>query len=227
MLKIFLTILFCLCKIKSVKGHILTQILLIQKGEKMKKLAIAGASVALAAMPVVSTFAVIGDPLVDTLSIEVQDNCSLAYDSTTPHTNDVGTWSTNTLSASLAAGASNQALGSSAFHVICNNQSGWHVTAVATSLNTITQGSDNRAITNKTANDDGSVYHYTPAKVDTTDTDFSVGAADAGNVATMNAATDTSGKDFTISYTATIGATQAADTYQGTVTYTLVKGAAN
>lgn len=191
----------------------------------MKKLAIAGASVALAAMPVVSTFAVIGDPLVDTLSIEVQDNCSLAYDSTTAHTGGVGTWSTNTLSASLAAGASNQALGSSAFHVICNNQSGWHVTAVATSLGAKTD-SDNRAITNASANTDGSVYHYTPAKVDTTDTSFNVGSADAGNVATMSAATDTSGKDFTISYTATIGATQAADTYEGTVTYTLVKGAA-
>ena len=196
----------------------------------MKKKLIAGAaSVALAAMPVVSTFAVIGDPLVDTLSIEVQDNCSLAYDSTTAHTNGVGTWSTNTLSASLAAGASNQALGSSSFHVICNNQSGWHVTAVPTALNptnTPAPTPANRAIPNASANTDGSVYHYTPSK-DAGDTTFTVGGVDSGNVAYMEAATDTSGKDFTVSYTATIGATQAADTYEGTVTYTLVKGPAS
>ena len=187
----------------------------------MKKLAIAGSAVALAAMPVVGVFAA---DLTDTLSIEVQDNCALTYRSTA-HTDGTGAWSGNTLSAELAAGSSDIALGSSAFNVICNNQAGWHVTAVASSLTAQTTAS-NRAITNASANADGSVYHFTPAKVDTTDSTFTVGSADAGNLVTMSAATDTSGKDFNVSYTTTIGATQAADTYQGTVEYTLVKGPA-
>ena len=188
----------------------------------MKKTLIAGAaSVALAAMPVVGVFA---DSLTDTLSIEIQDNCALTYRSTA-HTDGTGEWEGNILSAELSAGSSDIALGSSAFNVICNNQAGWHVTAVASPLTAQTT-STNRAITNASANTDSSVYHFTPAKVDTTDNTYTVGSADAGNMVTMSAATDTSGKDFNVSYTVTIGATQAADTYQGTVEYTLVKGPA-
>ena len=191
----------------------------------MKKALIAGAaSVALAAMPVLGAFA--DADLTDTLSIEVQDNCALTYKSTA-HTNGTNaSWSSNTLSAELAAGTADEALGSSSFNVICNNQAGWHVTADATSLSA-TVDSNNRAIPNgSTPNTDGSVYHFTPAKANNTDTTFIAGGVDAGNVVTMDAATNTTGKDFNISYTITIGATQAADTYEGTIGYTLVKGPA-
>lgn len=191
----------------------------------MKKSLIAGAGVAALAMAAVPFAGVFAADLTDTLSIEVQDNCALTYRNPA-HTDGTGAWSGNTLSAQLAAGTTLTTLGSSSFNVICNNQAGWHVTAVASELaDTGTTG--NRAIPNATPNTDGSVYHFTPSKVDTTDNTFTVGSADAGNMVTMSAATDTTGKDFNVAYTAVIGATQAAGTYQGTVQYTLVKGPAS
>lgn len=109
----------------------------------MKKIAIAGASVALAAMPLVGVFAEDNLTQTDTLRITISDVCSLGYTSegqtptvdvpTPTHANGDGSWGTeataNTLSKNMITGTNTQNLGKTTLAVYCNNENGYSITA--------------------------------------------------------------------------------------------------
>lgn len=123
----------------------------------MKKIAIAGASVALAAMPVVGVFADstnVGSH-VDTLSLNITSVCTLgtlaangdanqSTDSTTHGDNTTGSWTTttaasgatgatDTMSATVVNGQAYAGIGTTTFTVKCNNGTGYQLKAVASS----------------------------------------------------------------------------------------------
>ena len=183
-------------------------------------------SVALVAIMLVPIANVAADNIqTDVVSVTVPDNCAISY-SDTGHIDgeSTGTWDGDELKAVIAVGTTNDDIGASVFNVICNYQTGWRVVAEPESL--LAQDlATNNAITNAIENEDGSFWNYTPSKIDSSDTDFVVGESNASVVANMNSAVGDGGKNFKITYSATIGATQAADTYKGSIEYTLVKGA--
>ena len=114
----------CLCKIRLIRGHILTQVLLNQKGEKMKKIAIVGASLALAAMPLAGVFATADSTVTDVLTVTVQKSCTLT------HSGEAATgasYNNGTYSRTMAANELKD-LGTSSFTVNCNDTAGYTVT---------------------------------------------------------------------------------------------------
>lgn len=248
----------------------------------MKKLAIAGASVALAAMPVVGVFAAPTLTHTDTLRLTLSQVCTLgtvtagaANDGTdsTTHTagSPVGTWGAgegegattagnvnhrDTLSATVAAGNTYANLGSTTLTVRCNDNSGFEIkaqsgtnnssvaTLVGTASNTNlilagdgtgtgtgTSGAFNPAadasywnfklgnqtagVTIASSTETGNEFDYSqPSVVPINDTTVVASTAAAGNL--------NDGQSVTVTYGAGINNTQAADTYVGSVTYTLV-----
>ena len=99
----------------------------------MKKIVKIGAlSLALSALPVVVAFA-LTTTQTDTINITVSDNCEVLRQSTA-HSNGSGTWSTNTLSATMTNGTVSHNLGKSNFYVRCNNNAGYKVVVTLTDL---------------------------------------------------------------------------------------------
>lgn len=134
----------------------------------MKKIAIAGASVALAAMPVVGVFAVPTPEVLtqtDDIEITIDEVCSIGYNDgkTSPvinvpfadHTDGAGTWaeqgstSTNpdvpdhdTLSVTMSTGTSSENLGSTTLAIYCNHEAGYTITASGIDTMTGTNGNN-------------------------------------------------------------------------------------
>ena len=170
---------------------------------KMKKLAIAGASLALAAMPVVGVFATDPAAVEDTITITVSETCT--FTRTTGNGNYTATMSTNAL---------NSSVGSSTFTAVCNNASGFSVSATPTALAGPT-GSDaiNYSATTPTAGS-GS---WTATKTEV------AGNIAATNGVLMTAAGTTTGQTETVTYQVSTRANQAKGDYEGTMTYQLTQ----
>ena len=196
----------------------------------MKKLAIVGASAALAAMPVVGVFAADGNlTTTDTVQITIDSACSLTA-------TGEGTYSTT-----LTNGTASGDLGSTSINIKCNDAGGWMVNAIgANTSTTASAGATDMApdaagktpiATGTTL--DGSVSawamkltagtgDYAPTIVEGYSAYHAVPGTANTKVASGATTDQTAGSTFTTSYKVAVSATQQQGTYTGKVTYTLV-----
>lgn len=187
----------------------------------MKKLAIAGASVALAAMPVVGVFAEQQATVTDTVNLTVAKTCMMEASAATSSYN----LGTSTVAHEYAA------VTGTPMTITCNAQAGWTITATA---NALTATGTNQNIPFGAYSTAGeSVWSLSLAKSgnDTNNASIASGfddytAATANETVVVSATgesgakTAVSGLVITPSYKAYGAAHQAAGTYSGTVVYT-------
>ena len=182
---------------------------------KMKKLAIAGASVALAALPAFGVFAASGQTVTDTVEVTIGSACLITTSQTA-----------NTYSDSMTNGQLKSDFGSTEMTINCNDAGGWHVTAIGsgadstdkTAMNASASGVD-IATGTATSGDTSNWAMKVTGTGATGFTTFAAVPAGATDVATGSGAV--SGGTLTTTYQVFISATQQADTYTGQVTYTL------
>ena len=177
----------------------------------MKKLVIAGASVALAAMPVLGAFAATSVTTQDTISVTVPHGCTVNDTERTTKTAAFG---------EVAPGADGTAQSTSAMVINCNKA--WTVTPSTEGLTS----ASGTTILSAAANAKGSQFKVALA---TSSTDgitnafpSATGIDGSKNVAGSAAASDLS---ITPTYSIHIGNQQEQGTYSGTVTYTIALGA--
>ncbi len=193
----------------------------------MKKLAIAGASAVLAALPVVGTFAATMT-VTDTIQITVGSSCTIKEDATN---NGVDTKAT-TYAATVANGEettfSGTHSGNHLFHVTCNDPDGWTFSAEPTNLTgwtDNTKASSNNGSINfvasgsYAANGTAGVWTATITAAGQNVTQPSA----AGSSNTIITATGAQAADFEITsaYKAYVGTQTPAGYYEGTIAYTL------
>ena len=181
----------------------------------MKKSIIAAgaASAVLAAMPMAGVFALSTGPYTDTLTLTIEDTCEFVRTTSGAHASgaDGGSWSSDTLSKTVVAGNTYAELGTSSFHVTCNNTDGYTVTMAAEDLE----------------NADNDTIPYAAAAVTTDSSTYSASKdgnttylANNGIVSEANQPTASAGVNFTITYGAGIKDGQAAGEYTGDIVYT-------
>ena len=186
----------------------------------MKKLAIVGASAALAAMPAVGVFAATGTEVTDTVQVTIDSSCLIT-----------STNLSNTYSDTMTNGQLKSDFGSTTMSISCNDAAGWHVTAVGsgadatdkTAMNATGTGTDiatGTATSGATSNWAMKVTGGTASGF----TNFTAVPGNATNVASSSVSTSQS--EIVTTYQVFISATQQADTYTGQVTYTLSHPAA-
>lgn len=196
----------------------------------MKKLAIAGASLALAAMPVVGVFAADDVDVMDTIKVTVSPSCTFRASGT------------GTLDATYTAtGVNGETVNPSTsgdsgtnvhtFNVFCNNNKGYTVSATAQDLANIDNASP--AITDvftykadlsglTTASGWHAQFTNVTSGVTATQLPDSNQGTSTGTIITRaNSTTATAGDSWTATYTAKIGSETKAGNYQGTITYNL------
>lgn len=206
----------------------------------MKKsiLAVAGlAAVAGVVAPMGAAFADdFRGPLTDTIDVSITDSCVFARGAT-PHVNGDGTTARGTwgsdatadlLSGTLAAGEYDADYGSSNFNVICNHKAGWKVTAAATALTGKTTTTENIPLSTPAADTKG--WNYTSSSSDSDATTAFVAeyfkahtAASNEVVAQSTVTTPTAGRNFTVKYAVAVDHQLSAQTYEGTIAYTLAE----
>ena len=176
----------------------------------MKKTLIAGAaSLALAAMPVVGVFAADPAPVTDTITITVSETCTLTR--STGNGNYTATMSTNALNASV---------GSSTFTAICNNATGFNVSATTSSL---VGPSGSEAINYSATTPTAGSGTWTATKT----TVAGNIAATSGVLMTASAPTAAAGQTETVTYQVSTRANQAKGDYEGTIVYALTQNPAS
>ena len=187
---------------------------------KMRKIAIAGASVALAALPALGVFAATGQTVTDTVEVTIGSACLITTSQTA-----------NTYSDSMTNGQLKSDFGSTEMTINCNDAGGWHVTAIGsgadstdkTAMNATGTGTDIATGTAQSGDTSNWAMKVTGTGA-TGFTTFAAVPAGATDVARGNGAV--SGGTLTTTYQVFISATQQADTYTGQVTYTLAHPAA-
>ena len=187
---------------------------------KMIKIAIAGASVALAALPALGVFAATGQTVTDTVEVTIGSACLITTSPTA-----------NTYSDSMTNGQLKSDFGSTEMTINCNDAGGWHVTAIGsgadstdkTAMNATGTGTDIATGTAQSGDTSNWAMKVTGTGA-TGFTTFAAVPAGATDVARGNGAV--SGGTLTTTYQVFISATQQADTYTGQVTYTLAHPAA-
>ena len=193
----------------------------------MKKLAIAGASLALAAMPVVGVFADQQASVTDTINLTVSSTCKMEASAATGSYN----LGTSTVAHEYAA------VTGTPMTITCNDQAGWSITATATALSA--SGTDQTIPFGAYATTGESVWSASiatsgndtaNANIATGWDDYTATAASGATIISADGATGAkkgvSGLVVTPSYKAFGAAHQAAGTYSGTIQYTFV-GTAN
>ena len=195
-----------------------------------KSIVAAGVSaVALAAMPAVGVFADTTSQ-VDTLSVQLQTTCTIDSATHAPGTASQATsWSGNTLTATAVAGAAYNNIGTTTFKVICNNAKGWNITTDGASVSLVGQTTTDESIPNGTVTANTDAWSFTPSQ---DGAGLTLGAANASPVATYglteaaaeskdSAATGNAGKTFVVTYGVSTSNAISAQTYEGSITYTL------
>lgn len=197
----------------------------------MKKIAIAGASLALAAMPVVGVFAADDTDVQDTIRVTVNSSCTFRASGT--GTLD-GTYTAN--------GANGQTVNPSTsgegvtnvhtFNVFCNNNKGYTVTATAHDLTNadsadpaITDVFAYKADLSGLTTTSGWHAQFANATSGVTPNqlgDSAEGTATGTIITRSNSTTQTAGDAWTATYTAKIGSETKAGNYEGTITYNLL-----
>ncbi|MBQ3453088.1 hypothetical protein IJG28_02770 [Candidatus Saccharibacteria bacterium] len=188
----------------------------------MKKLAIASASVALAAMPVVGVFAVTGSTeFTDNLSVTVNSGCTLENGGNTD-----GTYVDRSFSKNIAVGNSavldgSAATDTAAITIKCNTTSGTVTVTSAGSTTLVgTSSADNTIATGAATS--GSTSNWA-IKSNASNTSSDPYAAYKAHVpgTFLTATASASGTTFNPSYQVYVAQGQAPDTYTGSVTYTV------
>ena len=187
----------------------------------MKKLAIASASLALAAMPVVGVFATADDSsFTDNITVTVDGGCTMGQESsgeTTPTDRTFVTAITNGTAETLTASGGGAA---PSLSVVCNTQSAtaFHITAnpansgslVATGVGSIAPGTAESG--------DTSAFMY---KI----TGSSWVAVPTGATEVVSTTASSTPYTFNPAYRVYVSLGQAAGSYTGSITYTLAMGA--
>lgn len=200
----------------------------------MKKSIIAAgaASIALAAMPVVSTFAAT-DPVsvTDNLSVKINNTCSVSRTAAVGGTGDnAGTWTEGTqlYSTEMAAGET-AILGTSTIRVVCNDTTnGFYLTAGATGLTgtggTIAYSGAEVSTAANTWNI--AVSEQTGISLESVTGGYITMTEGAANIYGSSSAKKTTAVDGTFKATYNVGtmSTLPAGTYTGAATYTLTYG---
>ena len=169
----------------------------------MKKLAIVGASLAFAALPVVGVFAADPAAITDNITITVDETCT--FERTTGNGNYTATMQVNGL---------NNSVGTSTFTAICNNASGFSVSATPTSLS----GTGEAITYSATAPPAGSGT-WTATK---TTVAGNIAASD-GVLMTANGPTAAAGQTETVTYKVSTRPNQAKGSYSGSIEYALTQ----
>ena len=205
----------------------------------MKKIAIAGASVALAAMPVVGVFAESAQytSITDKITLTVEKTCQMEADPPATTGTNPNVYGTNVTLGSHTAPYAYAAAAGTAMTITCNAIAGWHLAADATALSSTTTAStisfgDYQTSTsiwsagvalsgNNTEN-----AAITTGWAITGDNAFKPGTGGSTVVSDVedsnNKAKPVSGLTITPSYKAYTQSDQAEATYSGTITYTFV-----
>lgn len=161
-------------------------------------------SLTFAAVPVISSFAT-SDSVTDNLSISIADSCS--FDRTSGNGEYAATINAGTYAANFA---------SSTFTVTCNTFDTYTVTAVFSDL---TNGAED-SISYGTHDPNGSESIWTAKLGDSTSAAVNVANGDS----IINTTVADGGSTATVRYSVGAASNQAAGTYTGRATYTLVSG---
>ena len=215
----------------------------------MKKLAIAGAAVALAAMPAFGAFAADYNPIVDTVKVTINDSCAMSAAESGGTASQAGGVYAKTVDAGTlinptdwdggSAGGSSTLAKTYTFS--CNNQGGWKVTAQGVAGTTGTQATT--AQTNMVGANGKTIATGTATTGNTSQWAFNITAtgatvesgydgaatpaawaqipAAATTIIQSNNAAPVSEATFTPSFRVWVSPTQEADTYTGYVKYVL------
>ena len=192
----------------------------------MKKLAIASASVALAAMPVVGTFAATSTQFQDTLTVGVEGGCTIEESATGT---TAGTYKDRAFEATIPVGTEKELTVkadspySGGFSVSCNTTTGsWTVSVAATNDGDLKDGDNAISPLAADATMGGATSSWaikSNASGTTTSNDYSnYKGFVAGNFIKANASETVS---FNPSYKAYVATGQKPGNYAGTVTYTV------
>ena len=182
----------------------------------MKKLAIAGASAVLAALPVVGVFAATQSTVTDTVKLTVTQTCQMEADAAA---------ATYDLGSSTVAHAYSEVNGS-LMTITCNSLKGWTLKATANALANTTTGYTSVTIPFGAYGTTSSVWS---AKVTASGGTVASGwddytAATASDT-TIVSGSSVSGITVQPAYKAYAAATQQTGTYQGTIVYTFAENA--
>ncbi len=188
----------------------------------MKKLAIAGASLALAAMPVVGVFAATDGSFIDNINVNVAGGCTMGQ-------NNSGSTTAvdRTFEASIVNGTSEVLSGTEggaaapSLIVQCNttSASSFNITAKATNGGALKSGSETIPSGNVFSGDNSAFAYsldgsnWLPVPTET-----------AGKVVKSGSASSSTPATFNPSYKVYVSLGQASGTYTGSVTYTLAMG---
>lgn len=173
----------------------------------MKKSLVAGAAAfAMAALPAVGVFAADPAPIVDTLTVTVDEACTF----------ERGDTGDGNYTKALELGQLDSAFASSNFVVICNNATGYKVNAAFTAL-----AGPGEAINYSQTTPVAGSGTWT-ANNGATDNLAATDAVLMENTGVTSAAGDTA----TVNYKVSVRANQGKGTYRGTATYTLVQNPA-
>ncbi len=186
----------------------------------MKKIAIASASLALAAMPVVGVFAASEGSFTDTITVDVAGGCTIGQ-TTSGHAP-----ADRTFSASIVNGTDevlNGVEGGSAapaLNVQCNTatETNFNITAVASNSGSLKSG-DNTIPSGNTFSGDTSAFAYS---IDSGSTWNPVPTT--STVVKTGSATSSTPVSFSPTYRVYVALGQAGGAYSGTVQYTLAIG---
>lgn len=136
---------------------------------------------------------------------------------------DVSSWGTgDVLSGSIDAGGVVEGYGSSNFTVVCNNEDGWQVTALAEALTGKTTGEENIPL--GTPGADVAAWNAVSASEDAdVDAGITVDGDTEVVVASSEKTTETAGRTFTMTYNVSVDHELSAQTYSGQITYTFAQ----
>ena len=188
----------------------------------MKKLAIASASVALAAMPVVGVFAATGSTeFTDNLEVIVNSGCTLENGGNTDGAYVDRSFSKNIAVGNYAVLDGSAATDTAAITIKCNTTSGTVTVTSAGSTTLVGTGSADNTIATGAATS-GSTSNWA-IKSNATNAASDPYAAYKAHVpgTFLTATASASGTTFNPSYQVYVAQGQAPDTYTGAVTYTV------
>lgn len=207
----------------------------------MKKLAIAGASAVIAALPVIGVFAADG-PVIDKVQVTVNSSCKMSTgtnsgDAQVTGANLTATVNPGTLVSNEGTGATAWGGSSSTIKFSCNAASGYTLTAQgvkgitgsdATTAQTVmdaaTDGVDIVTGTGTSGTPSNWAFKVTATGINGATaafTDWSLVPEAASPVITATAANPTSEASIAPAYRVWVAANQGADTYTGYVKYVL------
>ena len=192
----------------------------------MKKLAIVGASAALAALPVLGVFAA-DTSVTDTIKITVNDACTITESSTTDGLDNKDTTYADTVANGAETTFSGTHSGNHQLHVSCNAASGWKLTVTPNDLTGYTdsgKGTTNGDTISYTSSYAASGTAGLWTAIITAPSGITVtqaSTAGSGNIVISEQNAQAANVEITSTYKAYVGTQTSAGYYEGDITYLL------